>query len=213
MKIINATFEILDSINSETIIKNIERIGRVCYKSEENITETSAQGFIERIIKSGHESVIEHEKISIKITCDRGVSHEIVRHRIASYSQESTRYCNYSKDKFGKELTLIKPCFWREESPEYKIWLQTMQIIEDNYIQLIDSGAKAEEARSILPNSLKTEIVVTMNLREWRHFFKLRTSQRAHPQMREISVPLLKEFKKILPAVFSDISTEQYGVV
>ena len=172
------------------------------------MTETSAKGFIERIIKSGHESVIEHEKITVRIVCDRGVSHEIVRHRIASYSQESTRYCNYSGNKFGRELTLIKPCFWNEDSSEYQLWIQTMHIIEDTYNKLIDGGAKPEESRSILPNSLKTEIVVTMNLREWRHFFKLRTSARAHPQMREISIPLLNKFKIIMPIVFDDIIPE-----
>ena len=205
MRIIQPSFEIMGSMNPDEILKSIELYGRVCYKSEDKVTAESAISFIERIIKSGHESVIEHEKITVKIICDRGVSHEIVRHRIASYSQESTRYCNYSQDKFGRELTLIKPCFWNEGSTEYKLWLQTMHVIEDNYNRLIDIGAKPEEARSILPNSLKTEIVVTMNLREWRHFFKLRTSMRAHPQMREISISLLNKFKSILPVVFNDI--------
>jgi thymidylate synthase (FAD) len=179
MRIIKPSFEIMGNINPDEILMSIERYGRVCYKSEDKTTKSSARGFIERIIKSGHESVVEHEKITVKITCDRGVSHEIVRHRIASYSQESTRYCNYSQSKFGRELTLIKPCFWSEDSEEYKVWLQTMRIIEENYNHLIDTGTKPEEARSILPNSLKTEIVATMNLREWRHFFKLRTSNRA----------------------------------
>ena len=206
MKIIEPTFEIFGEINALEILKSIERCGRVCYKSEGKATESSATAFIERIIKSGHESVIEHEKITVKITCDRGVSHEIVRHRIASYSQESTRYCNYSHDKFGRELTLIKPCFWDECSKEYSTWISIMQIIEDTYNKMIDDGAKPEEARSILPNSLKTEIVVTMNLREWRHFLKLRTSERAHPQMRQIAVPLLKYFNKLLPSVFNDIT-------
>jgi thymidylate synthase (FAD) len=205
MRIIKPSFEIMGNINPGEILMSIERCGRVCYKSEDKTTKFSAIGFIEKIIKSGHESVIEHEKITVKITCDRGVSHEIVRHRIASYSQESTRYCNYSQSKFGRELTLIKPCFWSEDSEEYRVWLQTMQIIEENYNKLVDVGAKPEEARSILPNSLKTEIVVTMNLREWRHFFKLRTSNRAHPQMREVAVPLLKHFKEILPVIFNDI--------
>jgi len=206
MRIIEPTFEVFGKIDVHEILKNIERCGRVCYKSEDKATESSAAAFIERIIKSGHESVIEHDKITVKITCDRGVSHEIVRHRIASYSQESTRYCNYSQDKFGRELTLIKPCFWAEDSKEYFTWISTMQTIEDAYNKMIDDGAKPEEARSILPNSLKTEIVVTMNLREWRHFFKLRTSKRAHPQMRQIAVPLLNHFRELLPSVFSDIS-------
>jgi thymidylate synthase (FAD) len=205
MKIIQPSFEVMGNVNPGEILMGIERCGRVCYKSEDKTTESSARGFIERIIKSGHESVIEHEKITVKIICDRGVSHEIVRHRIASYSQESTRYCNYSQKKFGRELTLIRPCFWSEDSEEYRVWFQTMQEIEENYNRLVDMGAKPEEARSILPNSLKTEIVVTMNLREWRHFFKLRTSSRAHPQMREIAVPLLKHFHEIFPVIFADI--------
>lgn len=208
MKVVNASFEIIDTIRPKEILKNIEKFGRVCYKSESNITEDSASPFISRIINSGHESVIEHEKVSVKIICDRGVSHEIVRHRIASYSQESTRYCNYIKDKFGNELTFIKPIFWAEESPEYKIWFSSMENIEKTYMQLINLGARPEQARAVLPNSLKTEIIVTMNLREWRHFFKLRTSNRAHPQMREISIPLLQEFKVLLPCIFDDIISE-----
>jgi len=206
MRIIEPTFEVFGRIDAHEILRSLERCGRVCYKSENKATESSATAFIERIIKSGHESVIEHEKITVKITCDRGVSHEIVRHRIASYSQESTRYCNYAQDKFGRELTLIKPCFWGEDSKEYATWVDTMQAIEDAYNKMIDDGAKPEEARSILPNSLKTEIVITMNLREWRHFFKLRTSKRAHPQMRQIAIPLLNHFRELLPSVFNDIS-------
>jgi len=208
MRIINPAFEIMGNINSGEILRNIESYGRVCYKSEGMITEDSAIPFIRRILKSGHESVIEHEKVTVKIICDRGVTHEIVRHRIASYSQESTRYCNYSKDKFGNELTFIKPCFWPEDSQEYKIWEEQMQMVENNYIKLIELGVLPEQARSILPNSLKTEIVVTMNLREWRHFFKLRTSKRAHPQMREIAIPLLQKMKELLPVIFEDIELD-----
>ncbi|MDY3080461.1 MAG: FAD-dependent thymidylate synthase [Oscillospiraceae bacterium] len=205
MKVINPSFEIMGNINPIVILKNIESYGRVCYKSEGLITEDSAIPFIRRILKSGHESVIEHEKITVKIICDRGVTHEIVRHRIASYSQESTRYCNYSKDKFGNELTFIKPVFWPENSREYEIWESQMQAIEDSYIKLLQLGATPEQARSVLPNSLKTEIVVTMNLREWRHFFKLRTSKHAHPQMREISIPLLEKMCELFPPIFEDI--------
>lgn len=205
MRVIRPGYEILDEIDGDEILRKIEKIGRVCYKSEDKITGQSSERFVENIIKSGHESVIEHEKISVRIICDRGVSHEIVRHRIASYSQESTRYCNYYKDKFGKELTVIKPIFWNESSEEYKLWYKTMQNIEDSYNKMIEMGAKPQEARSILPNSLKTEIVVSMNLREWRHFFKLRTSIKAHPQMREVACGLLDEFKKRIPVIFDDI--------
>ena len=205
MRIIKPGFEILDEVNGENMLRRIEKIGRVCYKSEEKITDDSARKFINNILKRGHESVIEHEKISVKIICDRGVSHEIVRHRLASYSQESTRYCNYNNEKFGKELTLISPIFWQEGSKEYQIWFETMQKIENAYNQLIENGAEPQQARSILPNSLKTEIVVTMNLREWRHFFKLRTAANAHPQMREVACALLNEFKNKIPVIFDDI--------
>lgn len=205
MKIIRPYFEILDKIDGNEMIKKIELIGRVCYKSEDRISDDSARKFLKNILASGHESVIEHEKISVRVVCDRGVTHEIVRHRIASYSQESTRYCNYYQDKFGSELTLIKPLFWEESSNEYKIWYDSMQAIEGAYNALIAKGAKPQEARSILPNSLKTEIVVSMNLREWRHFFKLRTSTKAHPQMREIACAMLDEFKDLVPIIFDDI--------
>lgn len=208
MKIINPSFEILDKISGIDLLKKIELCGRVCYKSEDKITEDSAAKFVANILKSGHESVIEHEKISVRVVCDRGVTHEMVRHRIASYSQESTRYCNYFQDKFGSELTVIKPLFWEESSEEYKIWFEIMQSIENSYNKMIAMGAKPQEARSILPNSLKTEIVVSMNLREWRHFFKLRTSTNAHPQMREIACAMLVEFKKLVPVLFDDIDHE-----
>ncbi len=205
MKIISPSFQIMDEINGMEILRKIELCGRVCYKSENAITEESAQKFIQNIIKSGHESVLEHEKITVRIICDRGVTHEIVRHRIASYSQESTRYCNYSKEKFDGELSFIKPCFWTEDDRNFITWKNVMQECEKAYLKMIKEGATAQEARSILPNSLKTEIIVTMNLREWRHFFKLRTANRAHPQMREVSIPLLKRFQEHIPVIFDDI--------
>ncbi len=205
MQIITPSFELMEEIDGPKMLKNIEKCGRVCYKSENMITDTSAETFVANLLKRGHESVIEHEKISVRIICDRGVSHEIVRHRIASYSQESTRYCNYQKNQFGNELTFIRPVFWKKNSAEYAVWHDTMQMIEDNYMHLISMGVKPQEARSILPNSLKTEIIVTMNLREWRHFFRLRTSHTAHPQMQEITRPMLKVFREKIPVVFDDI--------
>lgn len=162
------------------------------------------------IIKRGHESVLEHVSFSVRFTTDRGVSHEIVRHRIASFSQESTRYCNYSSDKFGGDVTFIIPTFFEEShlkdgDKKYEKWVEEMMSIEKTYLNLLKDGATPQEARTVLPNSLKTEIVVTMNLREWRHFFKLRTAPAAHPQMRELVCPLLSEMKELLPAVFEDI--------
>ena len=206
MKVIKANAFIEDKIDGSEIIKKIEKIGRVCYKSENNITDDSAERFIKNIIKNGHESVLEHVSITLRVICDRGVTHEIVRHRIAAYSQESTRYCNYSKDKFGNEITVIEPLFFEKGSLEYKIWEDTMKEIEKNYFKLIELGRTPQEARSILPNSLKTEIVMTMNLREWRHFFKLRASKNAHPQMREVALIMLNLLKDEIPIVFDDIN-------
>ena len=209
MKIIEPYFEIEDKINGEDILKNIEKSGRTSHKSENNISNKSAKYFIRDIIKKGHESVLEHEKITVRVICDRGVTHEIVRHRIASYTQESTRYCNYSEDKFGNEILVIKPCFWIKNNAndieKNKIWKEALLHAENAYFNLLKLDAKPEEARSVLPNSLKTEIVITMNLREWRHFFKLRTADEAHPQMRQIACPLLREFKKRIPLIFDDI--------
>lgn len=205
MRIINPSHEILTEINGKEILRFIEKIGRVCYKSEDRITDDSAESFVGTVIKRGHESVLEHVSISVRFICDRGVSHEIVRHRIASYSQESTRYCNYSLDGFGNELTFIRPCFWKIGTQEYGKWLHMMREIEDLYILMMKTGNQAQEARSILPNSLKTELVMTANLREWRHFLKLRTAPDAHPQMREIAIPLLEEFKSKIPVVFDDV--------
>ena len=206
MKIIEPTVELVQDLNAAEIMKHIERAGRVCYKSESNISDTSAEKFISNIIKSGHESVIEHVSITFKIICDRGISHEIVRHRLASYSQESSRYCDYSGDKFGGELTFIKPCFWTEDDENFLLWRQTMEILEKNYLQMRQNGARPEQARAILPNSLKTELFMTANLREWRHFLKLRTSKRAHPQMRQIALKIFDILNEKLPVIFSDIN-------
>lgn len=209
MRVIEPGFEFMEEVDGAQIIRKIERAGRICYKSEHNISEDSAEKFLRNIIKRGHESVLEHASISVKIVCDRGVTHEIVRHRVASYSQESTRYCNYSAEKFGNEITVIKPCFWEEGSREYAIWKESMELLEKNYMALLEEGAKPEQARSILPNSLKTEIAVTMNIREWRHFFRLRTDKRAHPQMREIACLMLASFQEKLPVLFEDILPEE----
>lgn len=205
MNIIQPYFVIETVIDGNRILSNIERAGRTAYKSEDKITKDSAKEFVSMINKRGHHSVIEHEYVTVRVVCDRGVTHEIVRHRLASYTQESTRYCNYAKGKFGSELTVIKPCFWNENDEKYLVWKEAIQHSEDSYNKLINLGVSPQEARSILPNSLKTEIVMTMNLREWRHFFKLRTSEGAHPQMREIAIPMLKEFQSKIPIIFNDL--------
>jgi len=211
MKIIKASYTIESEINGLETLKQIEKVGRTCYKSEDKITDDSAIKFVSGLIKRGHEAMIEHNSLSVRFICDRGVSHELVRHRLASFGQESTRYCNYSGDKFGNQITVIEPLFFVDSESQtnirtrYIIWEQAMRATETSYFMLLDAGATPQEARTVLPNSLKTEIVVTMNLREWRHFFKLRTESVAHPQMRELTIPLLAELKTLIPVVFDDI--------
>lgn len=204
MKIINPHVEIITPLDVQTVLQHIERCGRVCYKSEDKITDTSAAAFVAGIIKRGHEAVLEHFNITVKFVCDRGVSHEIVRHRLASYCQESTRYCNYSKDGFGNEITVIKPIYLTESTPGWDIWRDACRCAEDAYFDLLNFGCSPQEARAVLPNSLKTEVVMTANLREWRYFFKLRTAQPAHPQMREVAGMLLQQMREMLPGIFDD---------
>lgn len=205
MKIIKPSVEIISPINGQDILAHIERCGRVCYKSEGKITEGSAERFVRNIIKSGHESVLEHSSFTVLFTCDRGVSHEIVRHRIASYSQESTRYCNYSRDDFGGEITVIQPCYLEPEAEPWFAWVTACTRAEIRYFDMLDAGCTAQEARAVLPHSTKTEVVMTSNLREWRHFLKLRTSSGAHPQMREVALMLLEQVREKIPVVFDDI--------
>lgn len=231
MRIIEPSYEILTEISEGGIkeLQHIEKIGRVCYKSEDKITEDeeSAKKFVKMLIERGHEAMIEHSSLSVKFIVDRGVSHELVRHRIASFAQESTRYCNYSKDKFDNGITFIKPFFfdtrnlekngWDKISDEemtklrYKeiLWENQMKSAEEVYLKLISEGATPQEARSVLPNSTKTEITITANYREWRNFFKLRTVKAAHPQMREVTIPLLGELKKEIHVIFDDIEVEE----
>lgn len=185
----------------------IERAGRTCYKSEDRITPDSAVKFIEKIKQLEHESVLEHAYASFRIITDRGVTHEIVRHRLASYSQESTRYCNYKKASFGKQITFILPVwfdgvFSPDETERFNIWSHACSISEDMYFKLLDMGQTPQQARAVLPNSLKTEMVMTANFREWRHFFKLRTSEKAHPQMRELALQGLAIIHKEVPELF-----------
>ncbi len=205
MKIITPGFEILTPIDGDTILKHIEACGRTCYKSEHKVTQDSCYGFVKNIIRRGHEAVLEHFNISVRFICDRGVSHEIVRHRLASYCQESTRYCNYGNDQFNGEITVIEPLYLEKGTNGWYAWQQACQTAEGCYFDLLDFGCTPQEARAVLPNSLKTEVVMTANLREWRHFFKLRCAPAAHPQMREIATPLLRTLQKKLPVIFDDI--------
>lgn len=208
MKIIKPDVELITPIDGETILKRIEQCGRVCYKSEDKITEDSAVKFVQNIIKRGHEAVLEHCSFTLKFICDRGVSHEIVRHRLAAYCQESTRYCNYSKDGFGNEIMVIEPCYLEPNSSKYILWEMSCAESEKKYFELLFEGCTPQEARAVLPNSLKTEVVMTADLREWRHFFKLRCSPAAHPQMREVAILGLNKVKEKIPVIFDDITPD-----
>lgn len=221
MNIMRAGFEILTPISHDGIdeLKHIERIGRVCYKSEDRITEDgeSAKKFVKMLIDRGHEAMIEHSSLSVRFTVDRGVSHELVRHRIASFAKESTRYVNYSLDRYGNEInvihiekgiTLYKKMNNMDANTIAAVieeWERAMEDAEKHYMKMIELGATPQIARSVLPSSTKTELVITANYREWRAFFKLRISATAHPQMREITIPLLEELKKRLPVIFDGI--------
>lgn len=213
MKIINADVEFITPIDGAAILKRLEQCGRVCYKSEAKITDTSAPAFVAGIIKRGHEAVLEHCSFTVKFICDRGVSHEIVRHRVASYCQESTRYCNYSKEGFGSEITVIKPCFLHPYTDGFNLWEEGCLFAEQTYFNLLECGCSPQEARSVLPNSLKTEVVMTANIREWRHFLKLRCSPAAHPQMREVALILLDKVHALIPVCFDDIWSEYHADV
>lgn len=206
MRIIKPGVELITPIDGAVILQRIEQCGRVCYKSESRITEDSAPKFVANIIKRGHEAVLEHCSFTVKFTCDRGVSHEIVRHRMASYCQESTRYCNYSKGDFGGEITVIEPFYLCKGTPAYDEWELACRCAETAYFNLLNWGLSPQEARAVLPNSLKTEVVMTANIREWRHFLKLRCSKAAHPQMREVATLLLKELQAKVRVCFDDIT-------
>jgi thymidylate synthase (FAD) len=226
MNLIRPSFEIMEVMGSPTrgldsghqALKLIELAGRTCYKSETNITADSSERFVKARV-GGHESVLEHSAMTVRFICDRGVTHELVRHRLCAFSQESTRYCNYK----GGVTFIIPP--WvdtKERNVEYSniegvyydqiegfiedTWITAMCKCEENYLMLLDEDWTPQQARSVLPNSTKTEIVVTTNFREWRHIFKLRCDKAAHPQMQEIMRPLLDKCKELIPVIFDDIT-------
>ena len=211
MKVIQASYEILTDLSDPIkILKDIEQAGRVCYKSENNITDDSCITFCKNIINRGHEAVIEHSQLSVKFIVDRAIANELVRHRLASYCQESSRYCNYSKDKFYNEIKVIEPEeLLPRSSTDYNIWWMACKNAEEAYMTMISNDVKPEIARSVLPLSTATEIIMTANIREWRNMLKLRSSHnmRAHPQMRSICDSLLAELKSKIPVLFDDIVT------
>jgi len=207
MKIVKPSVELLwITPNPE---QQIETAGRTCYKSEDKITADSAAEFSRKLRKSGHHAMIEHAVASFKIVTDKGITHEIVRHRLASYAQESTRYCNYSGEKFGNECSFIEPpgltTFQRS------IWIPACQYAETRYFALLNTGCSPQIARSVLPHCLKTEIVMMCNFREWRHFITLRGSKAAHPQIRPIAMAIWWALNQFAPSIFEDIKPDHVG--
>lgn len=208
MQAIKPYTQIYKDFDGQKVLQKIEAAARTCYKSEGKIQEGSAAKLVAGLIKSGHEAMLAHASVTVKFVVDRGISHELVRHRLASFAQESTRYCNYSKDDFGSEITFIIPDYLEYKSEGWNIWKESMKQAEDAYFKMLYFGLSPQQARAVLPNSLKTEVVMTANLREWRHFFKLRalgTTGKPHPQMLEVAVPLLEDMKNLIPVVFDDL--------
>ena len=213
MKIADPSFRFIHALPREEAYRIISEAMSNCYRAELNATPKTPQEMVEKAIRIGHYSVVEHVSVSVDIICDRGVTHELVRHRLCSYSQESTRYCNYAADKFGRELTFIRPSWVVatsseepvDESEKYQDWLAHMFACEKAYMAMLDHGASAQEARAVLPNSLATKIAMTANLREWAHIFKLRCDLPAHPDMRQVMKMIMFAMLDLYPSVFQPV--------
>lgn len=203
MKIIEPRIEV-EEFDGKQIMKRIEKACRTCYRSEDKITEDSYKNLLKNCINRGHESVLEHEKISIRMTCDLGVYKDLTRHRIASFSIESTRYCNYSKDKFDNQLKFIEPCNI-ENSNNLATWKECMKNIEVYYNLMANNNAKPDELRLLLPHSIAAEVCMTANIREWKHILSLRTTNHVHPSIQQLMIPLLLKFKEEMPEIFDTV--------
>lgn len=213
-RIVKPSVEFIKGDNEFDMIKSIERIARTCYKSEDIITETSGTTMIKALLTKEHYAMFDHQHITYKVVCDRGVSHEIVRHRIAAYAQESTRYCNYNSGKFGNEISVIDISSGfrynlsdKDDMAKFTEWMDAMNDAEKHYNRLIELGAKPEEARSVLPNSVKTEIMITYDVSEWVHFMKLRyygTTGKPHPQMKEVANLIREDLVRRYPFIFGE---------
>ena len=207
MKVIQPSYRVITPLDGEGFLKTIEEVARTCYKSEDKIGEGTAVKMIRTLVDKKHEAMIEFADIIVRFVTNRGFSHELVRHRLASFAQERTRYCNYSQDKVGNEITVIEP-YWKGTRGVLAdhAWAESMESAEKKYFELLSLGAIAQEARGVLPNDLKTEINIKANIREWRNIFKLRTAAPAHPDMHRLMIPLLKEFQENIPVLFDDIT-------
>lgn len=208
MKIIEPIIQV-EKVDYKQIMKNLERACRTCYRSEGKITEESYKTLLKNCINRGHESILEHEKITIRMVCDIGVYKDLTRHRIASFSIESTRYCNYGKDKFDNQIKFIKPVNMEEGTELYEKWYNTCKIIEENYIEMSKMEATPDQLRMLLPHSTAAEVTMTANIREWKHIFSLRCTKHTHPAVEQLMIPLLFKFKKEMPEIFDSIEYDE----
>ena len=207
MKIVEPWIEV-EKIDGIKIMKKIERACRTCYRSEGKITEDSYKRLLTNCINRGHESVLEHEKVTVRIYNDIGSYKDLTRHRFASFSVESTRYCSYDKDKYGNEISFMDPVYIEDEKV-YEVWKKTMQDIENSYLEMKKLGATTDMCRNILPHSTAAEYTMTANIREWKHIFELRANNHVHPAIRQVMIPLLKYFKEQMPDIFGDIPYDE----
>ncbi len=198
----------VEKIDGKQIMKRIERACRTCYRSEGKITEDSYKNLIKNCITRGHESVLEHEKVTVRIYDDLGSYKDLTRHRFASFSVESTRYCSYDKDKFGNEIAFMNPIYI-EDKEMYELWKDTMQKIEENYVKMKELGATTDMCRELLPHSIAAEYTMTANIREWKHVLSLRANDHVHPSIRQVMIPLLKYFKEQMPEIFDEIEYDE----
>lgn len=198
----------VEKIDGTKIMKRIERACRTCYRSEGSITEDSYKKLLNNCITRGHESVLEHEKVTVRIYSDIGSYKDLTRHRFASFSVESTRYCSYDKDKYGNEIAFMNPLYM-EDKEMYETWKNTMQEIEKSYIRMKELGATTDMCRELLPHSTAAEYTMTANIREWKHILSLRTTKHVHPSIRQVLIPLLKYFKEEMPEIFNDVNYDE----
>ena len=198
----------VEKIDGKQIMKRIERACRTCYRSEGKITEDSYKNLLKNCITSGHESVLEHEKVTVRIYSDIGSYKDLTRHRFASFSVESTRYCSYDKNKYGNEIAFMNPIYI-EDKEVYETWKKTMEEIEKGYMEMKKLGASTDMCREVLPHSTAGEYTMTANIREWKHILKLRTNSHVHPSIRQVLIPLLKYFKEQMPEIFDDVPYDE----
>lgn len=198
----------VEKIDGKQIMKRIERACRTCYSSEGKITEDSYKNLIKNCLTRGHESVLEHEKVTVRIYNDIGSYKDLTRHRFASFSVESTRYCSYDKDKYGNEISVINPVYI-EDKEIYEIWKNTIQEMEKGYMKMKELGAATDMCRNLLPHSTAAEYTMTANIREWKHIFSLRANNHVHPAIRQVMIPLLKYFKEQMPEIFDDVPYDE----